>query len=128
MVIGSFDAIINMDWLSPNHLEILWFEKALRLSLPNEESITIFGDKPRRNRRIISCKKTINYLQNNYFGFLSHIMDKKNDKKQIEEVPQVCDYPDVFPEEPPGLPLARQVEFRNSLIPRVAPVESLFLD
>ncbi|WVZ75620.1 LOW QUALITY PROTEIN: hypothetical protein U9M48_023657, partial [Paspalum notatum var. saurae] len=37
-------------------------------------------------------------------------------------IPVVCDFPDVFPEELPGLPLDRDVEFKIDLIPGTAPV------
>nr|GFD18151.1 hypothetical protein [Tanacetum cinerariifolium] len=44
------------------------------------------------------------------------------DEKQLENIPVVREFPDVFPEELPGLPLVRKVEFQIDLIPRAAPV------
>ncbi|GKE68579.1 hypothetical protein Tco_1526651 [Tanacetum coccineum] len=35
----------------------------------------------------------------------------------MEDVPVICDFPEVFPEELPGLPPPRQVEFRIDLVP-----------
>lgn len=46
MTIDSFDIIIGMDWLSIHWVEILCYEKVIWCSLPNEESLTIYGDKP----------------------------------------------------------------------------------
>jgi len=40
----------------------------------------------------------------------------------IQWVPVVNEYPKVFPDDLPGLPLERQVEFRIDLTPGVAPV------
>ncbi|GKF14181.1 hypothetical protein Tco_0055643, partial [Tanacetum coccineum] len=40
----------------------------------------------------------------------------------MEDVPIIRDFPEVFPEELPGLPPPRQVEFRIDLVPRAAPV------
>ena len=37
--------------------------------------------------------------------------------KQVELVLVVCEYPDVFPKELPGLPLIREVEFDIELVP-----------
>nr|GFC14192.1 putative reverse transcriptase domain-containing protein [Tanacetum cinerariifolium] len=37
-------------------------------------------------------------------------------------VPVICKFPDVFPEELPGLPPPRQVEFKIKLVPGAAPV------
>ncbi|GJS02483.1 putative reverse transcriptase domain-containing protein [Tanacetum coccineum] len=58
--------------------------------------------------------------------FLAHVTTKdtedKSKKKRLEDVPIVRDFPDVFPEDLPGLPLTRQVEFQIDLIPGAAPV------
>nr|GEX55586.1 reverse transcriptase domain-containing protein [Tanacetum cinerariifolium] len=42
--------------------------------------------------------------------------------KQLEDVPVVQDYPEVFPKDLSGLPPARPVEFQIDLIPGAAPV------
>ncbi|GJS61096.1 putative reverse transcriptase domain-containing protein [Tanacetum coccineum] len=46
----------------------------------------------------------------------------KSEKKRLEDVPIVKDFPDVFPEDLPGLPQTRQVEFQIDLVPGAAPV------
>ncbi|XP_073130890.1 uncharacterized protein [Henckelia pumila] len=40
----------------------------------------------------------------------------------IQEIPVVCDFPDVFPEEIPGLPTVREIEFGIELVPGTAPI------
>jgi hypothetical protein len=42
--------------------------------------------------------------------------------KSIEEVPVVREYPDVFPEELPGMPPDRDIEFIIDLIPETSPI------
>ncbi|GJZ42534.1 putative reverse transcriptase domain-containing protein [Tanacetum coccineum] len=58
--------------------------------------------------------------------FLAHVTTKevedKSEKKRLEDVPIVQDFPEVFPEDLPGLPPTRQVEFQIDLVPGVAPV------
>nr|GEX38312.1 retrotransposon protein, putative, Ty3-gypsy subclass [Tanacetum cinerariifolium] len=49
-------------------------------------------------------------------------MEKKSDEKRLENIPVVREFPDVFPEELPGLPPVRQVEFQIDLIPGATPV------
>ncbi|GJX96001.1 putative reverse transcriptase domain-containing protein [Tanacetum coccineum] len=49
-------------------------------------------------------------------------MEKKADEKRLEDIPVVKEFPDVFPENLPGIPPVRQVEFQIDLIPRAAPV------
>ena len=43
------------------------------------------------------------------------------DTPEIHEVPVVCDFLDVFPEELPGMPPDRCVEFVIELLPGTAP-------
>ncbi|GJZ24029.1 putative reverse transcriptase domain-containing protein [Tanacetum coccineum] len=58
--------------------------------------------------------------------FLAHVTTKevedKSEKKRLEDVPIVRDFPEVFPEDLPGLPPTRQVEFQIDLVPGAAPV------
>ncbi|GJT76898.1 hypothetical protein Tco_1043623 [Tanacetum coccineum] len=58
--------------------------------------------------------------------FLAHVTAKevedKSGKKRLEDVPIVQDFPEVFPEDLPGLPSTRQVEFQIDLVPGAAPV------
>ncbi|GKG24365.1 hypothetical protein Tco_0394993, partial [Tanacetum coccineum] len=49
--------------------------------------------------------------------------EDKSEGKQVKDVPVIRDFPEVFPEDLPGLPLARPVEFQIDLIPGVAPVD-----
>ena len=41
---------------------------------------------------------------------------------EMHEIGVVCDFPDVFPEELPGMPPDRSVEFIIELVPRTAPI------
>ncbi|GJY26908.1 putative reverse transcriptase domain-containing protein [Tanacetum coccineum] len=57
--------------------------------------------------------------------FLAHVTTKdtedKSKEKRLKDVPIVRDFPDVFPEDLPGLPPTRQVEFQINLIPGAEP-------
>nr|GEZ66631.1 retrovirus-related Pol polyprotein from transposon 17.6 [Tanacetum cinerariifolium] len=58
--------------------------------------------------------------------FLAHVTTKevedKSEKKRLEDVPIVQNFPEVFPEDLSGLPLTRPVEFQIDLVPSVAPI------
>ncbi|CAH1439857.1 unnamed protein product [Lactuca virosa] len=43
-------------------------------------------------------------------------------KATVDDVPVVREYPDVFPDDLPGIPPERQVEFRVDLVPGAAPI------
>ena len=40
----------------------------------------------------------------------------------IDQIPVVCEYADVFPDELPGHPPDREVEFSIELVPGIAPI------
>ena len=42
--------------------------------------------------------------------------------KEIRDIPVVCEFPDVFPEDLPGLPPDRDVQFGIDLKPGTAPI------
>ncbi|KAD4180245.1 hypothetical protein E3N88_28836 [Mikania micrantha] len=79
--------------------------------------LEVFGEKPCRELKIASSIKDKKYLRKKYHAFLEHVVEKKPNKKTVEDVPIIRDYPEVFPEDLPGHPPARQVEFRIDLIP-----------
>nr|GFA56422.1 reverse transcriptase domain-containing protein [Tanacetum cinerariifolium] len=118
--LGSFDVIIGMDWLRKYHAVIICDEKVVRVSFENET--LIFQGK--RNDQvhesqlnIISCIKAHKYLSKGCDVFLAHVTTKgvedKSKGRRLEDVPIVRD----FPEDLPGIPPARQVEFQIDLVP-----------
>nr|GEV60541.1 putative reverse transcriptase domain-containing protein [Tanacetum cinerariifolium] len=63
----------------------------------------------------------IDWLAKNHAVTMKENKYKSKDKR-LEEVPTIRDFPEVFPEDLPGLPLIRQVEFQIDLVPVAAPV------
>ncbi|GJY09867.1 putative reverse transcriptase domain-containing protein [Tanacetum coccineum] len=127
--LGSFDVIIGMDWLRRCHAVIVCDEKLVRVPYGNE-TLIFRGNESNNGREsrlaIISCSKAQEYMAKGCQIFLAHISTKKEgDKskgKQLNDVPIVRDFPEVFPEDLPGLPLARPEEFQIDLIPGAVPV------
>ncbi|KAD5508032.1 hypothetical protein E3N88_15735 [Mikania micrantha] len=122
MELGSFDIIVGMDWLSLNRVEVICSEKLLRIPVTNDRVLEVRGDQAKRNVKIISCIKARKCLQKKCIAFLAHVVEKEKDKKTIQDVPVVKEYPELFPEDLPGLPPVRPVEFRIDLIPGATPV------
>ncbi|GKB90159.1 hypothetical protein Tco_0962431 [Tanacetum coccineum] len=127
--LGSFDAIIGMDWLVKYKAIIVCAEKIVRIPWGNE-TLIVHGDRSNRGHdarlHIISYTKTQEYMLKGRPLFLVNINTKetedKSKKKQLEKLPIVQDFPDVFPKDLPSLPPTRQVEFQIDLIPGAAPV------
>ncbi|GJV69865.1 putative reverse transcriptase domain-containing protein [Tanacetum coccineum] len=119
-----------MDWLT-NYKPVLTCAEEDRSRFPFGSEILIFHGDGSRNKRgtrlnIISCTKTQKYLLKGCHVFLAHITIKetrdKSKKKQLQDVPIVKNFPEVFPEDLPGLPHTRQVEFHIDLVPGAAPI------
>ncbi|KAG8489258.1 hypothetical protein CXB51_017270 [Gossypium anomalum] len=55
-------------------------------------------------------------------AYIAYVLDSKESEKRLESVPVVCEYSDVFPEELPGLPPIREVEFGIELVPGTTPI------
>ncbi|GJU79310.1 putative reverse transcriptase domain-containing protein [Tanacetum coccineum] len=99
--LGSLNVIIG------NEMLIVWGERSDR------------GNETRLN--IISCTKMQKYMLKGCPIFLAHVTTKetkdKSEKKRLEDVLIVRDFPKVFPEDLSGLPPTQQVEFQIDLIP-----------
>ncbi|GJT09670.1 putative reverse transcriptase domain-containing protein [Tanacetum coccineum] len=127
--LGSFDVIIGMDWLAKYHAVIVCAEKIVRIPF-GDEILIVRGDgssnKHGTRLNIISCAKAQEYLTKGCHVFLANITatkdEDKSKEKRLEDVPVVQEFPEVFPEDLPGIPPTRQVEFRIDLVPGATPV------
>ncbi|KAJ9540874.1 hypothetical protein OSB04_027380 [Centaurea solstitialis] len=102
--IGSFDIIIGMDWMSNHRATICCAEKIVMIALPDGSVLEVHGEKPKRDIKIVSYMKMRSHLRKECVAFLAHVVDKEIKEKRIQDFPVVRDYPEVFPEELPGLP------------------------
>ncbi|GJR73797.1 putative nucleotidyltransferase, ribonuclease H [Tanacetum coccineum] len=119
--LGSFDVVIGMVWLSKYHARIICDEKVIHIPI-NGETLIIRGDQSKTRLNLISCIKTERYISRGCQVFVAQIMEKKSDEKRLEDIPVVKEFLEVFPEDLPGLPPVRQVEFQIDLIPGATPV------
>ncbi|GJZ47399.1 putative reverse transcriptase domain-containing protein [Tanacetum coccineum] len=125
--LGSFDVIIGMDWLAKYHALIVCDEKVVRIPY-GDEVLIIRGDDYGNGSKlnIISCTKTQKYIQKGCQVYLAQVTSKKaedkSEEKRLEDVPIIREFSEVFPDDLPGLPPARQVEFQIDLVPGAAPV------
>ncbi|GKB84245.1 putative reverse transcriptase domain-containing protein, partial [Tanacetum coccineum] len=117
--LGTFDVIISMDWLLKHDAVIICGENVICIPYRNMMSI-VENDKGMSRLKVISCIKACKYVERGCYLFLAHVTENKSKEKRMEDVPVIRDFPEVFPEELPGLPPLRQVEFRIDLVPGAA--------
>ncbi|GJW49681.1 putative reverse transcriptase domain-containing protein [Tanacetum coccineum] len=107
--LGSFDAIIGMDWLAKYQAIIVCAEKIVRIPWGNE-TLIVHGDESNQGHEtrlhIISYSKTQEYMLKGCPVFLAHVttneVEDKSEKKRLEDVPIVRDFPEIFPEDLPA--------------------------
>ncbi|GKD20906.1 putative reverse transcriptase domain-containing protein [Tanacetum coccineum] len=91
--LGSFDAIIGMDWLVKYQAIIVYAEKIVRIPWGNE-TLIVHGDGSNRGNKarlhIISYTKTHEYMLKGCQVFLENVTTKetedKSEKKRLEDV------------------------------------------
>ncbi|GJQ95939.1 putative reverse transcriptase domain-containing protein [Tanacetum coccineum] len=112
----------------PNIVWKLCYEKYIRVPYGNDMLIIqgkISGIKNESRLEVISSIRTQKYIDQRCQVFLIQMMKKEETEipeRRIKDVPVIRNFPEVFPEDLPGLPPTRQVEFNIELIPGAAPV------
>ena len=104
--LGSFDVVVGMDWLSKHRARIVCDEKTVHIPL-NDKTLVIQGDRSKSRFGIVSFIRTVKYINDGCQAFMVQITEDKSEKKRLEDVPVVKDFPEVFPEDLPGLPPVR---------------------
>ncbi|XP_058760196.1 uncharacterized protein LOC131633499 [Vicia villosa] len=112
----KIDVVLGMDWLSANSVYIDCKEKAI--FIPAEETTPTDAIK----HLLEGTVNMINYLFVQEKSFLLVLTSDSKDKKNVLEIPVVCEFSHVFPEDVTSLPPEREVEFSIDLAPGTAPV------
>nr|GEZ92468.1 hypothetical protein [Tanacetum cinerariifolium] len=85
--LGSFDVIVDMDWMAKNHIMIVCDEKVVCIPYGDEELIIQSDDIDSRSKlklNIISCTKTQKYIEEGCQVYLAQVMSKKEEDKSKE--------------------------------------------
>jgi hypothetical protein len=102
IILGTkgLDVVLGMDWMTKYQGHIDCAQKAI--SMTNSEGVQI--------EHIATMPSRKAYYKKSVSG------------PTLDQVPVVCAYPDVFPEELPGMPPDQDIEFVIELIPGTAPI------
>nr|GFA80498.1 putative reverse transcriptase domain-containing protein [Tanacetum cinerariifolium] len=119
--LGTFDVIVGMDWLVERDALIVCDRKEVHVPYRNK-TLVVKSDSGVSRLKVISCIKARKYIERGSQLFLAQVTETEPAKKQLQDVPVICNFHEVFPDDLPGLPPPRQVEFKIKLIPGAAPV------
>ncbi|KAL4339521.1 hypothetical protein GQ457_08G036240 [Hibiscus cannabinus] len=101
----EFDLILGLDWIGQHQAWVDCFKKRLYLRCLGEESIVLMDSKSKRKEVSIYAKEG----------------EGKKDLR-LEDIDTVKEFPEVFPNDLPGLPPNREMEFGIEVQPGVFPV------
>ncbi|GAV75324.1 zf-CCHC domain-containing protein/RVP_2 domain-containing protein [Cephalotus follicularis] len=120
--IRDFDVILGMDWLSTHRARMDYYHKTVDFCLLDGTTFQFKGDKG-FSTPIISFIRASRYLEKGCEGYLAYVIDRRKEKGlSLEEIPVVCEFPDVFPDDLGSLPPKRSMEFVIDLVPGMAPI------
>ena len=78
--------------------------KRVTLRTPSGEEVTFISERSNPLSNVISATTARTMVRKGCEAYLAYVIDTKREKSSLLDIPTVCDYPDVFPEELPGLP------------------------
>ncbi|TQD77792.1 hypothetical protein C1H46_027665 [Malus baccata] len=120
--IVDFDVILGADWLHYNRAHIDCYGKLVTFLRPGLPEVTFVGERSGVRHGVISAIRARKLLSKGCQGYLAHVVLNDIASSSVEEVGVVRHYPDVFPEDLPGLPPDRDVEFSIDLLPGTNPI------
>ncbi|KAL0539905.1 hypothetical protein IC582_024126 [Cucumis melo] len=118
----DFDVILGMDWLAANHASIDCSHKDVAFNPPLMASFKFKGEGSRSLPKVISAMRANKLLSQATWSILASVVDTRKVDVSLSLEPVVKDYLDVFPEELPGLPPHREIEFAIELEPGMVPI------
>ncbi|GJT35173.1 putative reverse transcriptase domain-containing protein [Tanacetum coccineum] len=118
----DFDVILGMDWLASHRATIDCYARTVIFGNVRQPEFVYHGSSPLKSVKLISAMKVRTLISHGCQGFLASVMDTSLESPNIENLSVVHEFADVFPDELPGLPPAREIEFGIELIPGAEPI------
>ncbi|KAL5539055.1 hypothetical protein UlMin_044547 [Ulmus minor] len=119
----NYDVILGMDFLGKYNALIECRRRRVIFHPYEEQKFEFVGESRKQPKVVISSMRAKKLLASGCMGYLATIVDKSVEAKgNVEDVPIVRDFVDVFPEELPGLPPDREIQFEIELLPGTAPI------
>ena len=118
----DFDIILGMDWLHSHYACLDCRSRVVRFRFPNEEELVWEGYNPTRPNPLISNLKANKMMAKGLLCHLVSVNDLDHDVPSIDSVPVVNEFLDVFPEDLPGVPPLREIDFGIDLEPDTKPI------
>ena len=119
---SDFDIILGMNWLHTYGDKIDCEELKVIFKYEKGGEVFFYGQREKKSYLLISAMKASKLLRQGCMGYWCYAMDTQVKGEEAENIPVVCEFDDVFPEELPGLPPQREIDFRIELILSTQPI------
>lgn len=107
----NLNVILGMNWLKFNHVHIICFDKTMSF-LEFDASDELF----------VSAKQVDEFVKDSAKVFMILASMNPKSKSVIGEIPVVCDFLEVFPDDINDFPPKRKVEFTIDLVLGTSPI------
>jgi hypothetical protein len=116
-----YDLIIGMDWLATHRAMVDCFAKRVLCVDDEGRPVEIQGVQRKVSLRFISTMKVKRCLRQ---GCRSYVVEEVNERKgpSLDQYLVLSEFKDVFPNELPGLPPERELDFTIELKPGAKPI------
>ncbi|XP_073029363.1 uncharacterized protein [Primulina eburnea] len=118
----DFDCILGIDLLTTYRATVDCYQKLVQFRTTESSSWFFYGEGARPPMPVVSALKACRALESGGEGYLIYAIDSSTSSVGTDDIPVVCEFPDVFPDEIPGFPPIREVEFGIELIPGTTPI------
>ena len=117
----EFDVILGMDWLSRHQAIVDCIMKRVTLRTQNEDEVTFINERSNHLSNVISTATARTMVRKRCEAYLAYVIDTVKARPSVSDILTISDFSDVFPEELPGLPPHREIEFAIDVVPSTTP-------
>jgi hypothetical protein len=119
--LGTYDLIIGMDWLEAHRAMVDCFAKRVLCVDDEGRLVEIHGVRRKVSLCFISTMKVKRCMRQ---GCRLYVVEAVSERKgpSLDQYPVLSEFKDVFPNELPGLPLERELDFTIELKPGAKPI------
>ena len=121
--LGSYDILIGIDWIEVHRVKLDCYHKKFECMDEEGNPRVVRGIPEVFFVRQISAVKMKNLCRKGCRLYASHVLEAaENETPRLEEFHVLQEFRDVFPDEIPGLPPKRDIDFTIDLVPGASPV------
>src|SRR5688572_26991763 len=118
----DFDVILGVDWLHASYASIDSRTRGVKFHFPNESVLEWEGRDSVVKGKIISCLEAHKMISKGCIYHIVRVRDVESEVPPLESVPVVSQFPDVFPDDLPGMPPEREIDLGIDLLPDTRPI------